>query len=179
MTPAATASPSTPGFTAPDRAALGLRKLDHVVVLGANGTMGFGSAALFTQAVPKVTFLARTKEKAAEGLQAAIGQVRSNTVALRAEVGSYDDEGPAAIASAIDSGAWMPDTAPMRSMKSWRSRSAIGTGSASDRPLGGSMRRRASASSAQAGPKRTSSSRSRLNCIWRMGVLKARASTRG
>ncbi len=97
MTSAATASPGT---LSPDRSALGLRKLEHVVVLGANGTMGFGSAALFTQAVPKVTFLARTKEKAAEGLQAAIGQVRSNTVALRAEVGSYDEEGPAAIASA-------------------------------------------------------------------------------
>ncbi|MGH1503177.1 MAG: 3-hydroxyacyl-CoA dehydrogenase family protein [Acidimicrobiales bacterium] len=97
MTPAATASPGT---QSPDRGALGLRKLEHVVVLGANGTMGFGSAALFTQAVPKVTFLARTKEKAQEGLDAAIGQVRSNTVALRAEVGSYDDEGPAAIASA-------------------------------------------------------------------------------
>ena len=36
---------------------LGKRRIEHVVVLGANGTMGFGSGALFTHAVPKVTFL--------------------------------------------------------------------------------------------------------------------------
>lgn len=82
------------------RALLSSRPLDHVVVLGANGTMGFGSAALFTQAVPRVTFLARTKEKAQEGLDAAIGQVRSATVALRADVGSYDEDLPAALATA-------------------------------------------------------------------------------
>jgi 3-hydroxyacyl-CoA dehydrogenase len=64
---------------------------EHVVVLGANGTMGYGSAALFTQAVPKVTFLARSKEKAQAGLDAAVAQVRSATVALRAAVGDYDD----------------------------------------------------------------------------------------
>jgi 3-hydroxyacyl-CoA dehydrogenase len=67
------------------------RPLEHVVVIGANGTMGYGSAALFTQAVPKVTFLARTREKAEEGLAAAIKQVRSPTVADRAEVGSYEE----------------------------------------------------------------------------------------
>src|SRR5512145_3148861 len=67
------------------------RPLEHVVVLGANGTMGYGSAALFTQAVERVTLLARTRDKAAEGLAAAIKQVRSPTVANRAEVGSYED----------------------------------------------------------------------------------------
>ncbi len=84
----------------PGREALSLRRLDHVVVLGANGTMGYGSAALFTQAVPRVTFLARTKDKAQAGLDAAIDQVRSNTVALRADVGSYDDDLEAALATA-------------------------------------------------------------------------------
>ena len=68
------------------------RAIERVVVLGANGTMGYGSAALFTQAVPHVTFLARTKAKAEEGLGAAIRQVRSPTVASRAAVGSYDDD---------------------------------------------------------------------------------------
>ncbi len=68
------------------------RSLDHVVVLGANGTMGYGSGALFTQAVPKVTFLARTKAKADEGLAEAIGQVRSPTVASRVETGDYDHD---------------------------------------------------------------------------------------
>jgi 3-hydroxyacyl-CoA dehydrogenase len=67
------------------------RPLQHVVVLGANGTMGYGAAALFTQAIPRVTFLARSREKAQEGLQAAIKQVRSETVGNRADVGSYEE----------------------------------------------------------------------------------------
>lgn len=67
------------------------RKIEHVVVLGANGTMGYGSAALFTHAVPRVTFLARSTEKAEAGLAAAIKQVRSPTVASASECGSYDD----------------------------------------------------------------------------------------
>ena len=67
------------------------RRLEHVVVLGANGTMGYGAGALFTQAIPRVTFLARSRDKAQEGLRAAIKQVRSETVANRADVGSYED----------------------------------------------------------------------------------------
>jgi 3-hydroxyacyl-CoA dehydrogenase len=82
------------------RALLGSRKLERVVVLGANGTMGYGSAALFTQAVPHVTFLARTKAKAEEGLAAAIKQVRSPTVALRAATGDYTNDLAAAVAGA-------------------------------------------------------------------------------
>jgi 3-hydroxyacyl-CoA dehydrogenase len=82
------------------RALLGSRKLERVVVLGANGTMGYGSAALFTQAVPQVTFLARTKAKADEGLAAAIKQVRSPTVALRAKTGDYANDLAAAVAGA-------------------------------------------------------------------------------
>ncbi|MGE4652962.1 MAG: 3-hydroxyacyl-CoA dehydrogenase family protein [Myxococcota bacterium] len=73
------------------RRLLAERSLERVVVLGANGTMGYGSAALFTQAVPHVTFLARSREKAEEGLAAAIGQVRSPTVASRSSVGDYGD----------------------------------------------------------------------------------------
>jgi 3-hydroxyacyl-CoA dehydrogenase len=92
------ASPSLDA--AQSRKILASRNIEHVVVLGANGTMGYGSAALFTQAVPKVTFLARTKEKADEGLAAAIKQVRSPTVASRAETGSYDQDLEAACASA-------------------------------------------------------------------------------
>lgn len=82
------------------RKQLSARKIEHVVVLGANGTMGYGSAALFTQAVPKVTFLARTREKAEEALAAAIKQVRSPTVASRAAVGDYDADLDSAVASA-------------------------------------------------------------------------------
>ncbi len=72
------------------RKLLASRKIERVVVIGANGTMGYGSAALFTQAVPHVTFLARTKAKADEGLAAAVKQVRSPTVASRASTGDYD-----------------------------------------------------------------------------------------
>ena len=82
------------------RALLASRKIERVVVLGANGTMGFGSAALFTQAVPQVTFLARTKAKAEEGLAAAIKQVRSPTVALRAKTGDYANDLAPAVAGA-------------------------------------------------------------------------------
>ena len=79
---------------------LGSRKIDHVVVLGANGAMGYGSGALFTTVVPKVTFLARTKEKADQGLKAAINQVRSSTVASRVETGDYDKDFDAAVGKA-------------------------------------------------------------------------------
>jgi len=76
------------------------RAIERVVVLGANGTMGFGSAALFTQVVPHVTFLARTKAKAEEGLGAAIKQVRSPTVASRAHVGDYEHDLESAVGQA-------------------------------------------------------------------------------
>lgn len=81
-------------------ALLASRSIEHVVVLGANGTMGYGSGALFTSAVPKVTFLARTRDKAEQGLAAAIRQVRSPTVGDRVECGSYDDDFDRAVAGA-------------------------------------------------------------------------------
>ena len=52
------------------RRLLASRSIERVVVLGANGTMGYGSAALFTQAVPHVTFLARTRAKAVDPISA-------------------------------------------------------------------------------------------------------------
>jgi 3-hydroxyacyl-CoA dehydrogenase len=91
---------STPKTAADVRRILASRKIERVVVLGANGTMGYGSAALFTTAVPQVTLLARTKEKAEEGLAAAIKQVRSPTVALHARTGSYDHDLASAVAGA-------------------------------------------------------------------------------
>jgi len=74
------------------RALLDARTINHVVVLGGNGTMGFGSGGVFTQAVPRVTFLARTREKAAEGVAAAVKQVRSASLATRTDVGDYDHD---------------------------------------------------------------------------------------
>jgi 3-hydroxyacyl-CoA dehydrogenase len=94
------ASDGTAPSAAEVRRLLESRKLERVVVLGANGTMGYGSAALFTQAVPEVTFLARTKAKAEEGLGEAIRQVRSPTVASRAKVGDYDHDLGKAVAGA-------------------------------------------------------------------------------
>jgi len=91
---------STPLTVAKMRQILAGRKIERVVVLGANGAMGFGSAALFTQAVPQVTFLARTQEKADEGLAAAVRQVRSPTVATGSKTGSYDADLESALADA-------------------------------------------------------------------------------
>jgi 3-hydroxyacyl-CoA dehydrogenase len=79
---------------------LGSRRIEHVVVLGANGAMGYGSGALFTTAVPRVTFLARTKEKADLGLKAAVNAVRSSTVANRVETGDYESAFDAAVSKA-------------------------------------------------------------------------------
>ncbi|MCH2173871.1 3-hydroxyacyl-CoA dehydrogenase family protein [Myxococcota bacterium] len=90
---------STPSAAA-TRKLLSSRPLERIVVLGANGTMGYGSAALFTQAVPHVTFLARTRAKAEEGLASAIAQVRSPTVASRAECGDYNEDLESAVAQA-------------------------------------------------------------------------------
>jgi len=90
----------TPPSAARLRRLLASRTIEKVVVLGANGTMGYGSAALFTQAVPQVTLLARTKAKAEEGLGDAIRQVRSPTVASRARVGSYDRDLESAVGEA-------------------------------------------------------------------------------
>ena len=79
---------------------LNSREIKHVVVLGANGAMGLGSGALFTTAVPRVTFLARTKEKADGGLAAAVKMVRSSTVANRVDTGSYDADFDRVVAEA-------------------------------------------------------------------------------
>jgi 3-hydroxyacyl-CoA dehydrogenase len=76
------------------------RPINHVVVLGANGTMGYGSAALYTTAVPQVTFLARTREKAEQGLKAAVNQVRSPSVAAKSDVGSYSEDFEAVVSKA-------------------------------------------------------------------------------
>lgn len=90
MTPSAILS-SPADRRAREAALLGSRPLEHVVVVGANGTMGYGSGALFTRAVPRVTFLARSREKAQGGLEAAMRQVRSPSLAERVTVGSYDE----------------------------------------------------------------------------------------
>ncbi len=79
---------------------LGSRRIEHVVVLGANGAMGYGSGAVFTTVVPRVTFLARTKERAAQGLKSAIHAVRSSTVANHVDTGDYEGSFDEAVSKA-------------------------------------------------------------------------------
>ncbi|MBF0237587.1 MAG: 3-hydroxyacyl-CoA dehydrogenase family protein [SAR324 cluster bacterium] len=76
------------------------REIKKVVLLGANGTMGFGSGTLFTGADCEVHFLARTKAKAEEGLIAAKKLVRSNTVGNKVTLGSYDKDLEKSVANA-------------------------------------------------------------------------------
>ena len=73
------------------RAIADSRPLKHVVVIGANGTMGYGSGGLFTQAVPKVTFLARTRAKAEEGVIAIITRNKADYAASEIPVLSPDE----------------------------------------------------------------------------------------
>jgi 3-hydroxyacyl-CoA dehydrogenase len=67
------------------------RPLRKVVVLGANGTMGFRSGALFASAGLPVTFLARDREKAEVGREKAARAVRSTALKNKIDVGSYQD----------------------------------------------------------------------------------------
>lgn len=67
------------------------RPMKRVVVLGANGTMGFQSGALFAGAGASVVFLARSREKAEQGRAGAGKAVRSTAITRRIEVGSYAD----------------------------------------------------------------------------------------
>ncbi|MCB1323136.1 MAG: 3-hydroxyacyl-CoA dehydrogenase family protein [Leptospiraceae bacterium] len=64
-----------------------------VTLLGANGTMGAGSAAIAAAfGGAKVYMLARTLDKAKEGIEAAVGSVRSGVVGDRMIPGTYDDD---------------------------------------------------------------------------------------
>lgn len=75
-------------------------RLDHVVVLGANGVMGYGAGALFARAAAKVTFLARGAAKAEDGLAAAIKQAGGGALSARTETGGYAEDLDGAVASA-------------------------------------------------------------------------------
>ncbi len=76
------------------------RTIKKITLLGANGTMGYGSGALFARADCEVTFLARTKEKAQAGLESAQAQVRSVAVGNKVTLGSYDDDLESAVKDA-------------------------------------------------------------------------------
>jgi 3-hydroxyacyl-CoA dehydrogenase len=67
------------------------RDIRKVVVLGANGAMGAGSGEVFAAAGIPTVFLARTAEKAAAGLERAVGMAKAEAVAAFIRCGSYDD----------------------------------------------------------------------------------------
>ncbi|MGH7814577.1 MAG: 3-hydroxyacyl-CoA dehydrogenase family protein [Candidatus Binataceae bacterium] len=63
---------------------------NKVVVIGANGTMGSGAACVFAGAGYAVTMLARSREKAAEGLKDAQSDARAEAIAGQITLGAYD-----------------------------------------------------------------------------------------
>jgi len=65
-------------------------KIEKVVVLGANGTMGAGSAEVFAAGGCQVVCLARSADKAQEGIDTAKNMAKSEEIADRMSAGSYD-----------------------------------------------------------------------------------------
>ncbi len=74
--------------------------LQRVVILGANGTMGAGSAEVFAAGGCDVVLLARSTEKAREGLVGAQNMAKSLRIADRLSVGTYDGDFDDAISKA-------------------------------------------------------------------------------
>jgi 3-hydroxyacyl-CoA dehydrogenase len=66
--------------------------INRVVVLGANGTMGAGSGEVFAAGGCDVVFLARSHEKAHEGLLTAQNMAKSQRIADRISVGTYHED---------------------------------------------------------------------------------------
>lgn len=67
-------------------------KINNVVVIGANGTMGAGSAEVFAAGECEVVLLARSSEKAREGLLGAQRMAKSERIADRMSLGTYEDD---------------------------------------------------------------------------------------
>jgi len=74
--------------------------IKDVVVLGANGTMGAGSGAVFAAGGCEVTFLARSVEKAREGLVTVQNMAKSQRITDRIAVGTYTQDLENAVAKA-------------------------------------------------------------------------------
>ncbi len=64
--------------------------IQRVVILGANGTMGAGSAEVFAAGGCEVMLLARSADKAGQGVVAAQNMAKSLTIAARLAAGSYE-----------------------------------------------------------------------------------------
>jgi 3-hydroxyacyl-CoA dehydrogenase len=72
----------------------------RVVILGANGTMGAGSAEVFAAGHCDVVLLARSTERAREGLVGAQNMAKSVRIADRMSVGTYDADFDEAVGKA-------------------------------------------------------------------------------
>ncbi|MFQ5667042.1 MAG: 3-hydroxyacyl-CoA dehydrogenase family protein [Candidatus Binatia bacterium] len=66
--------------------------IKDVVILGANGTMGAGSGEVFAAGGCDVVFLARSAEKAYEGVVTAQNMAKSQRIADRIAVGTYNQD---------------------------------------------------------------------------------------
>ena len=76
-----------------------MREIKTATVLGANGAMGSGCAAILAGfSNIKVHMLAREQAKAAKGIQAAVRSVRSGVIEERMLAGSYDNDLEKAVA---------------------------------------------------------------------------------
>ena len=65
---------------------------NNVVIIGANGTMGSGAGCVLAGAGYHVTMLARSRDKAAEGLADAQNDARAEAIAERIALGAYDTD---------------------------------------------------------------------------------------
>ena len=77
-----------------------MREIRKVVVLGANGTMGAGSAEVFAAGGCDVVLLARNAAKAQEGLESAQNMAKSARIGDRMSTGSYDADLERSVAAA-------------------------------------------------------------------------------
>jgi len=77
-----------------------MKKIDRVVILGANGAMGAGAAEMFAAGGCEVVMLARTIEKARHGVAVAQELARAEAIAKRMSIGTYEADLDRAVAEA-------------------------------------------------------------------------------
>jgi len=81
-----------------------LKEINTITILGANGNMGAKSAAIVASfGEAKVFMLARTNEKASEGITAAIESIRSDTIKKRMIPGTYEKD----LKTAVEESQWV------------------------------------------------------------------------
>jgi 3-hydroxyacyl-CoA dehydrogenase len=68
-----------------------VKRIERVVVLGANGAMGAGSGETFAAAGITTTFLARDRDKAERGRARAISMAKSEAISRYIHTGGYED----------------------------------------------------------------------------------------